>query len=273
MVAIAKDILDRLAATPAVIRGISETLRQRLRHPRETPGQRMPISLVGVPNADALPRYYLVPFHGQPNGYLSEASARAYDLGVHVFFLGSDVLMRRTLVRRLRYRPRRILELGCGTGSSTLLLARRFPDARIDAVDLSPFFLERAAKRLRRAGCDERIRLHLQNAESLPGFADDSFDLVTSTFLHHELPLGATRRILREAWRLLEPGKQVAICDAVQEIDTPLGAALFPRLLWEPYYNAYKRMDWEAELRTAGYCGVRIKRDVVSKTVFATKPI
>jgi ubiquinone/menaquinone biosynthesis C-methylase UbiE len=269
----ARDVLERLASAPLVVRGVANSLRYRLRHPKETPGKRMPVSLEGVPGAERIPDYYLVPFHAQHNGYLSPLSARGYDLGVAMVFLGGDGFMRRALARRLTHTPRRILELGCGTGSMTRVWARRFPDAHIDAVDLSPHFLAHAERRLARDGHGGRVRFHHGNAEALPGFADGAFDLVTSTFVHHELPMTATRRVLREAHRLLEPGKQLAICDAAQEVDTRLGAALFPRVLWEPYYNAYKRMDWEAELRAAGFVGVRVKSDLVSKTVFATRPL
>ncbi len=256
-------------AAPLVLRGVTRSLLARFRNPREVPGKRWPVSLEGVPGAERMPDYYLTSFHAQHNGYLSELSARGYDTGVSFFFLGGDARMRRTLIRRLSYTPRRILELGCGTGTSTLLLAKKFPDATIDAVDLSPFFLARAKVRAARM-FGSRVRFHQENAETLP-FADGSFDLVASTFVHHEVPIAANRRIFAEAFRVLEPGKQLAICDAAQEVDTPL-SRWFPKLLWEPYYGAYKRMDFEAELRTVGFQGVRIQPDFVSKTVFATRP-
>jgi ubiquinone/menaquinone biosynthesis C-methylase UbiE len=268
-----EDVREQLASAPLVIQGFAHSLKARLKHPYETPGRRMRVSLTGVPHAEKIPYYYRVPFHAQPNGYLSEVSAAAYDLSVHLVFLGGDLLMRRALVNRVKTTPRRILELGCGTGAATLLWARRFPEARIDAVELSPYFLARAEARLARARLSHRIRLHLENAERLDCFPDGAFDLVTSTFLHHELPLSATRNILREACRLLEPGKPIAICDAAQEIDTALGAHWFDKILWEPYYRAYKRMDWEAELRQAGFVGVRIQSDWISKTVFAVRAV
>src|SRR5688500_534446 len=45
---------------------------------------------------------------------------------------------------RLEQEPRRILELGTGTGTGALMLARRFSDAEVWAVDLSEAMIEQA---------------------------------------------------------------------------------------------------------------------------------
>ena len=49
----------------------------------------------------ALPDYYLQNFHFQTGGYLTEASARLYDVQVETLFLGTASLMRRQALRRL----------------------------------------------------------------------------------------------------------------------------------------------------------------------------
>ena len=55
----------------------------------------------------------------------------------------------RELIARIPLRkPRRILDLGCGSGLSTIELARAFPKSEIVGVDLSPDMLKAAAKRL-----------------------------------------------------------------------------------------------------------------------------
>ena len=68
-------------------------------------------------------------------------------------------------------RPRRILEVGTGTGSGAVLVAERFPDAELTGVDLSPEMVRRARARLPHA------RFAAADAAALP-FPDASFDLV-----------------------------------------------------------------------------------------------
>jgi trans-aconitate 2-methyltransferase len=50
--------------------------------------------------------------------------------------------------------PRRIVDMGCGPGNSTELLAERFPDAEVIGLDSSPNMLEEARRRLPAARFD-----------------------------------------------------------------------------------------------------------------------
>jgi len=103
----------------------------------------------------------------------------------------------------------RVTDIGSGTGASTLVLARRLPNARITAVDLFPEFLEILDQRARAAGCSERIETLAGNMNSL-SFADDSLDLIWSEGAIYNMGFG----LGLEAWRaFLRPGGVIAVSE------------------------------------------------------------
>jgi SAM-dependent methyltransferase len=73
--------------------------------------------------------------------------------------------------------PRRALDLGTGTGTVALTVARRFPEADVTGADLAPAMLVEARRKMppELAG---RVRFDEADAERLP-YADEWFDLVT----------------------------------------------------------------------------------------------
>ena len=89
----------------------------------------------------------------------------------------------------------RALDLGTGTGKAARVIARRFPEATVAGVDLSPRMVEEA-RRLLPADLADRVRFQVADASALP-FADASFDLVV---LMNMIPF------FPELARVLEPG-------------------------------------------------------------------
>ncbi|MFT7835934.1 class I SAM-dependent methyltransferase [Saccharothrix sp. BKS2] len=116
--------------------------------------------------------------------------------------------------------PRRILDLGCGTGAGTLALLARFPAAEVTAVDSSPNHLRRLREKAQVAGVSDRVRTAEADLDATwPELGTP--DLVwASASLHH---LADPGRALRRVRDLLAPGGLVAVVEL----------AGFPRFLPE----------------------------------------
>jgi tRNA (cmo5U34)-methyltransferase len=80
------------------------------------------------------------------------------------------------------FQPKRILELGCGTGNLTQLIAKRWPNSQITVVDISAKMLQETGQRLKHPN----LFLVESYFESL-SFPTDSFDLVMASFSIHHL--------------------------------------------------------------------------------------
>jgi ubiquinone/menaquinone biosynthesis C-methylase UbiE len=77
------------------------------------------------------------------------------------------------------------LDLGTGPGYVAVEIARQRPGLRMVGLDLAAHMVEKARRRAGRAALDSRGLWPQADAHRLP-FADDSFDLVVSSFaLHH----------------------------------------------------------------------------------------
>jgi len=71
-----------------------------------------------------------------------------------------------------------ILDIGCGSGTQTLVLAK-LTDGRIFAVDKHPAFLETLKRRLAAGGYRAEVSIENGDMASLP-YPDESFDLIWS---------------------------------------------------------------------------------------------
>lgn len=72
--------------------------------------------------------------------------------------------------------PRRVLDVGTGTGKAARVVARLFPEAEVDAVDLAPAMVEEA-RRLLPKELAGRVRFSVADAAALP-YPDGEFDLI-----------------------------------------------------------------------------------------------
>jgi SAM-dependent methyltransferase len=102
----------------------------------------------------------------------------------------------------------KIADIGCGTGASTLVLAREL-DAHITAVDFLPEFLAGLEQAAARAGLADRITTLAAPMESLP-FENESCDAVWAEGAIYNMGFAAGA----EAWRrFLKPGGILAVSE------------------------------------------------------------
>lgn len=216
------------------------------------------------------PTYYQSQnFHGIKNGYLNADAAVSYDPITQYVLPPNEAIVRQGLIQRIQSQPRRILDLGCGTGSTTLLLKQAFPQAEVIGLDLSPYMLVVADYKARNAKLD--IQFQHGKAEQT-GFPDASFDLVTASLLFHEMPPAVSREILRECFRLLKVGGEVAILDGNQT--TLRQTAWLTEIFEEPYIKDYAAGSIDAWMGAAGFGAVQTE-DVwwVQQVTRGVKPI
>jgi ubiquinone/menaquinone biosynthesis C-methylase UbiE len=117
-----------------------------------------------------------------------------------------------------------VLDLGCGTGAVTLLLASR--GVTVDAIDHSPEMIDVAKHKAAQAGVAERVAFHVGDIGELP-FEDAHFDGATcQRVLHHVSDPAA---VLSEVDRVLKSGGFLYLSDTIPDA-TPVGRAL--RWLW-----------------------------------------
>jgi ubiquinone/menaquinone biosynthesis C-methylase UbiE len=229
------------------------------------------------PAAARVPGYYAQDFHFQTGGYLSEASARLYDVQVETLFMGAAAPMRRTALRsvceHVRGRDQRrmvLLDIACGTGRFLRELRLALPALGLIGIDLSRTYLAEARRHLRGL---RRAQLIAAAAECLP-LAADSVDIVTAIFLFHELPPEVRRQVTAEIARVLKPGGLFVFLDSLQMGDRPGFDGLlevFPMRFHEPYYAHYVGDDLEGMFAQAGLAALATATPFLSKLMVRCK--
>ena len=78
--------------------------------------------------------------------------------------------------------PERILDIGTGTGLIALMMAQRFPNAIVDAVEVEPNAAEQAARNFSSSPWPDRLNLHHQTIQSFAssGLRNKSYSLIVS---------------------------------------------------------------------------------------------
>lgn len=224
-----------------------------------------------------VPEYFQRNFHFQSDGYLTKKSAELYEHQVEILFSGAADAMRRLVIPMLKAKypgdgeGLRFLEVAAGTGRLTKFMALAFPKAKIIATDVSSPYLQKARENLKNFS---RVDFLQAMAEDVP-FPEESFDVVYSCFLFHELPLDVRKRVIAESFRLLKPGGQFGMVDSIQTKDAEhykWALDQFPVDFHEPFYKNYVSQDMGELLTAAKFEDVKKERGFFSKAMLAQKP-
>jgi len=207
--------------------------------------------------------------HLQPGGYHVEycaddvAAGALWDRAIYVYsmgYLGPEMdYWGQSLANYYRDHfadraPKRILDMGCTMGASTVPWKKVFPDAEVHGIDVGTALLRYAHGRAESMG--HCVHFSQQNAEQT-NFEDESFDVVASGLLMHETSRPGVNRIFSESRRLLKPGGVMMHMDPPQFIDMPPLKAFLAA--WEAYNvneafaGVYRDMDLVAEAVKAGF--------------------
>ncbi|MDX2273222.1 MAG: methyltransferase domain-containing protein [Cyanobacteriota bacterium] len=103
--------------------------------------------------------------------------------------------------------PQQILDLGCGIGGSSLVLAERF-QAQVTGITLSPIQAKRATSRAQEKGLSTQTQFYVADALEMP-FPAGSFDFVWSLESGEHMPDKA--KFLAECHRVLKPGGRLLL--------------------------------------------------------------
>lgn len=161
--------------------------------------------------------------------------------------------------------PRRVLDLGAGTGTGTIALARRFPDAAVIALDNSPALLSRLNGKAATLGLEDRVS-SIQMDLDAEWPAVDEVDLAwASTSMHH---FADAARVLADVLATLRPGGLLAVLEfeaPPRFLPDEVGSGLEARCQAAVTQGNAETMpllgaDWAPQLEQAGFEVVTTRR-------------
>jgi ubiquinone/menaquinone biosynthesis C-methylase UbiE len=134
------------------------------------------------------------------------------------------------------FKPKRILDIGCGLGHNTLPIAAMYPDAEIIAIDAGAPFLRYGAARANALKI-KNVKFIQADAANMDEFTNESFDWVQTTMFLHETGGKAIHKIFKEINRVLN--KDGLNLHIEQPQYTP-EMSFYEQFMrdWDAYYNA-----------------------------------
>jgi 2-polyprenyl-3-methyl-5-hydroxy-6-metoxy-1,4-benzoquinol methylase len=113
------------------------------------------------------------------------------------------------IATRLRAGTARVADVACGTGWSSIAIARHFPRVEVDGIDIDEGSIARAKVHAAEAGVDGRVSFLFADAADAEG--EGRYDFVTIFEAVHDMARPA--EVLATTRRLLKPDGAVLIAD------------------------------------------------------------
>ena len=231
-----------------------------------------------------VPDYARKEIHLQPGGYTEDPiGGVVYHYGTKVFYAGMNdndevhAEICETMEIPSDGIVESILDLGCSIGQATLLLEKRFPDARVIGLDVSLPLLKYANWRSMEVNSKTKYQ---QGLSEDTHFKSSSFDVVMAYILFHEIPVDVIKRTINETFRIIRPGGKFCI------YEFPSASENMPASQrWmidydsinncEPYSPGFVYLDFRGLLKDAGFIirnGPKNSNPFL-QTIVAEKPV
>jgi SAM-dependent methyltransferase len=155
----------------------------------------------------------------------------------------------------------KVADVGCGHGSSTVLMALSYPKSTFMGFDYHEGSIQTARERAKEAGVTDRVKFEVARAKDYPG---NGYDFVTFFDCLHDMgdPVGAARHVRSTlspggTWMIVEPFAN----DKLEENLNPIGRVFYSAstLLCTP-----ASLSQEVGLALGAQAGEKRMRDVVT---------
>ncbi|MBX9783337.1 MAG: class I SAM-dependent methyltransferase [Chitinophagaceae bacterium] len=134
------------------------------------------------------------------------------------------------------FKPKKILDIGCGLGHNTLPIAEMYPDAEVIAIDAGTPMLRYGAARAKALGI-KNVKFIQADAATMNEFKDADFDWVQTTMFLHETGGKSIHKIFKEIGGVAKPGGLNLHIEQPQCTPQMIMYEQFMRD-WDAYYNA-----------------------------------
>lgn len=213
-----------------------------------------------------------------PQSNMKEQARRQFDSWAHSYdrsviqgllFEPSYNLLTETLIRWVGSdgRRRRLLDVGCGTGTLAARVVGAGLPFEVVGLDYSETMCVKAEEKSRRVGAEHRIRFVNGDSEHLP-FADRSFDAVTCSNSFHHYP--HQQATIADMKRVLAPGGILVLLDGFR--DNVIGWFIFDVCVAR-VEKSVVHASWRAArsyLQRAGFARIRQRKAGVLVPVLLT---